>query len=136
MSTSSSTRPASAEVAPRPTRRTFTREYKLRVIREAGEALGTPGGVGALLRREGLYSSHLAVWRRELGTARAAAPAPKRRGRKARFTQEEKHVQRLERENERLRKRLELAEALVDLQKKVSAILGLRLAEPPNEGSA
>ncbi len=68
-----------AEVVPKATRRTFTREYKLRIVREAAEAKKS-GGVGALLRREGLYSAHLVAWRREFEQGGPAALEPKRRG--------------------------------------------------------
>jgi len=114
--------PPCAEVAARASRRTFTREYKRRIVREAGEARGT-GGVGALLRREGLYSSTLATWRREFEGGAGAPPEEKRRGPKPRVTAEHRAVRRLERENARLRKRLEITEALLDLQKKTLVML-------------
>jgi transposase-like protein len=112
----------SKEVAPRATRRTFSREYKLAIVREAEEAR-KHGGVGALLRREGLYSSTLVAWRREFSPDGEVSLEPKWRGPKPRFTPEEKKLQKLERENERLRKKLAMAEALLDLQKKAQAIL-------------
>lgn len=111
-----------AEVAPKATRRTFTREYKLRIVREAAEAK-KHGGIGALLRREGLYSTHLVAWRREFEQGGPAALEPKRRGPKPKFTAQERENQKLQRENERLRKRLELTEALLDLQKKTLVML-------------
>lgn len=112
--------PASPEVPAKARRRTFSREYKLRIVREAAEAKGT-GGVGALLRREGLYSSTLVQWRREFEAG--GFLEEKRRGPKPRFTPAEKADQKLRRENERLRKRLAMAEALLDLQKKTLAML-------------
>ena len=69
------------QVAAKPRRRTYTAEYKRRILKEA-DACATPGAVGALLRREGLYSSHLVVWRRARGRGELAALAPKKRGRK------------------------------------------------------
>ncbi len=69
------------QVAAKPKRRTYTAEYKRRILKEA-DACATPGAVGALLRREGLYSSHLVVWRRARGRGELAALAPKQRGRK------------------------------------------------------
>src|SRR2546428_14024954 len=69
------------QVAAKPRRRTYTAEYKRRILKEA-DACTTPGAVGALLRREGLYSSHLVVWRRARGGGELAAPAPRKRGRK------------------------------------------------------
>jgi len=110
------------EVAPRATRRTFTREYKLTIVREAEEAK-KHGGVGALLRREGLYSSTLVAWRREFPLDGEVSLEPKKRGPKPRFTAEEKANQKLQKENERLKKKLAMAEALLDLQKKAQAIL-------------
>ena len=110
------------EVAARASRRTFTREYKLRIVREAAEAKKN-GGVGALLRREGLYSTHLVAWRREFPLDGEVSLEPKRRGPKPQFTSQEKENHRLQRENERLRKKLELTEALLDLQKKTLVML-------------
>lgn len=110
------------EVAARASRRTFTREYKFRIVREAAEAKKN-GGVGALLRREGLYSTHLVAWRREFEAGGPAALEPKRRGPKPKFTPQEKEYQKLQKENERLRKKLELTEALLDLQKKTLVML-------------
>lgn len=112
----------SKEVAPRASRRTFSREYKLRIVREAEEAK-KHGGVGALLRREGLYSSTLVAWRREFPPDGEVSLEPKRRGPKPRFTAEEKANQKLARENERLRKKLAITEGLLDLQKKTLAML-------------
>lgn len=110
------------EVAPRASRRTFSREYKLRIVREAEEAKNH-GGVGALLRREGLYSSTLTQWRREFPLDGEVSLEPKKRGPKPRFTPEEKAMQKLARENERLKKKLAIAEGLLDLQKKTLAML-------------
>ena len=115
---------ASGEVSPRATRRTFSRAYKLAIVKEAAALRGT-GGIGALLRREGLYSSTLVQWRREFeGGGGAAAPLEeRRRGPKPRHTPEPKAMEKLRRENERLRKKLELTEALLDLQKKTLVML-------------
>lgn len=129
---SKSAEESSAEVRPRATRRTFTREYKLRIVREAEEARKS-GGVGALLRREGLYSSMLAAWRREFPLDGEVSLEPVKRGPKPRYTPEEKANQRLQRENERLRKRLELAEALLELQKKAREMWDN--SQRANEGS-
>ena len=114
--------PPSSEVSPRSTRRTFTREYKMRIVREADECRET-GGVGALLRREGLYSSSLQDWRREFESGGPAALEPRRRGPKPRRSEDQKQNEKLARENARLKKRLDLAEALLDLQKKTLAML-------------
>ena len=118
------------EVVAKATRRRFTVEYKRRIVREA-DACKTPGAVGALLRREGLYSSHLTTWRaaRERGEL---AGAPKKRGPARRVVDpRDKQITELEREGTRWRKRAERAEALVELQKQVAALLGTpALSEP------
>ena len=115
------------EVVAKATRRRFTVEYKRKVVREA-DAGKTPGAVGALLRREGLYSSHLTTWRaaRERGEL---AGGPKKRGPARRVADpRDKRITDLERESTRWRKRAERAEALVELQKQVAALLGTPLA--------
>ena len=121
------------EVPPKGTRRRFTREYKERILREA-DAAAESGGVGALLRREGLYSAHLAYWRGQLRREGAEGLEPKRRGPKPRFTEQEKQNHKLARENARLRKKLAIAEALVDLQKKTFSILAS--LEPEKESDS
>jgi len=114
------------EVMARPTRRRYTAEYKLRILREA-EVLSGRGEVGALLRREGLYSSNLTAWRKQRergelqGLSRKRGPAPKEKSPLV------DKVRALERENARLKRRAERAEGLVELQKKVSEILGIEL---------
>jgi transposase-like protein len=111
------------EVVAKATRRRFTVEYKRKILREA-DAGKTPGAVGALLRREGLYSSHLTTWRtaRERGDL---AGAPKKRGPARRVADpRDKRITDLERESTRWQKRAERAEALVELQKQVAALLG------------
>jgi transposase len=119
--------PPDPEVVARPTRRTFTVEYKLRLIAEA-DACAESKQIGALLRREGLYSSHLATWRRQHAAGgRAALTQP--RGRKpADPTATE--LTRLQQENARLTRRLAMAEEIIAVQKKVAHLLGLTLAEP------
>ena len=111
------------EVVAKPRRRRFTVEYKRTIVREA-DGCKDPGAIGALLRREGLYSSHLTVWRaaRERGEL---ARAPKKRGPERRVADpRDKRITELERERTRWQKRAERAEALVELQKQVAALLG------------
>ena len=114
------------EVVAKPMRRRFTAEYKLGVLRQADTCSGR-GEIGALLRREGLYSSHLTQWRKQRergerqGLSRKRGPSPKQR-----HPLTDK-VKVLERENARLKLRAERAEGLVELQKKVSEILGIEL---------
>jgi transposase len=104
-------------------RRQFTVGYKLRVLTEA-DAARTTGEIGALLRREGLYSSHLAAWRRQREEGILHALTPRRRGRPTN-SPEQRELGRLRQENERLGQRLAAAEAVIEIQKKVSILLGL-----------
>ena len=115
------------EVMAKPVRRRFTAEYKLKVLREA-DGCSRPGEIGALLRREGLYSSNLTQWRKQRERGELEALSQKRRGplRKQKNPLADK-VRALERENARLKARAERAEGLVELQKKVSEILGIEL---------
>ena len=111
------------EVTAKAKRRRFTAKYKLRILREA-DALTESGSVGEMLRREGLYSSHLAKWRAARERGELAALAPKKRGRKPapdRAVIDENR--RLARENARLKKKLAQAEAIIDVQKKVAALM-------------
>jgi transposase-like protein len=116
------------EVPAKPKRRQFTAEYK-RFILDAAEACRDEGAIGALLRREGLYSSHLTTWRRQREQGEREALAPKKRGRKSTANPLEEENQRLRAENTRLSRRLEQAELIIDVQKKVSALLGISLPE-------
>jgi transposase len=120
-------------VAEKPVRRRFTAEYKLRILGEADRCV-EPGQLGALLRREGLYSSHLTTWRKHRDEGTLAGLAPKRRGRKANpdaplIAENE----RLKRETQRLTARLRQAETIIEVQKKLSEILGIPL--PPIDPS-
>jgi len=119
----------SPEVSEKASRRRFTAEYKARILDEADRCT-EPGQLGELLRREGLYSSHLTNWRRQ----RKAGLAPKQRGRKPKSNkQEQQELDRLRRENKRLAERLRQAETIIDVQKKVSEMLGIPL-ENPDDG--
>jgi len=118
------------EVVAKATRRRFTAEYKRRVLQEA-ERAQAPGEVGALLRREGLYSSHLASWRAARERGEVAGLAAKRRGPKPKPRDErDRRIAELERETGRLRRHLERAEAVIEVQKKLSILLGVELPEP------
>ena len=116
------------EVFPRAERRQYTGQYKLRILEEV-EQCTERGQVGALLRCEGLYSSHLSKWRRQRAEGQLQALSPQKRGRKAQEVGVEE-LARLERENERLRARLEQAEMIIDVQKKLSRLLGLPVENP------
>jgi len=113
-----------SEVVAKAQRRRFTAEYKRRMVREA-ERCTAPGAIGALLRREGLYSSHLTTWRAARDRGELAGLAPKKRGPKASLPDpRDKKITELERSEQRWKKRAERAEALVEVQKKVAALLG------------
>jgi len=120
------------EVPPRAQRRRFGAAYKLRIVEEA-DACTKPGEVGALLRREGLYTSHLSEWRRARDQGQLDALAPKRRGpkRDPDAALKRRNAQ-LERENARLCRRLETAETILEVQGNVSRLLGLTM---PKSGS-
>jgi transposase-like protein len=124
------------EVAAKPTRRRFTAEYKLRVLRQS-ESLSEPGAIGALLRREGLYSTHLSAWRRQRDRGGLEALKALRRGRKPEPGQElRQRIAELESDKQRLQERLRQAEAIIDAQKKLSEILGLcQAASAPRESA-
>jgi transposase-like protein len=123
------------EVPEKPVRRRYTAEYKLRILDEA-DACTQHGQLGALLRREGLYSSHLTTWRKQREDGILNGLAPKKRGRKAKPkdpVQEENR--RLRRENERLVARLKQAETIIEVQKKLSEALGIPLDNPETSAS-
>ena len=116
--------PEDVQVAAKPQRRSFTAEYKRRLLKEA-DACTTPGAVGALLRREGLYSSHLVEWRRARARGELAALTPKKRGRKPTSVDpRDRKIAELERQLTYMTGRAERAEALVEAQKNLAALLG------------
>jgi len=113
-------------VSKRPVRRSFSTGYKRRILEEASRCR-KPGEIGALLRREGLYSSTLTGWRRQLAAGLAWGLAPKPRGPKPRWANPlAGEVERLERDNQRLKRRLEKAELIIAFQKKPASCWGLR----------
>ncbi len=129
--------PAPATVMPDPEvaavakRRQFSAAYKRRIVR-AADACTAPGEVGALLRREGLYSSHLSHWRRELAAAEKVALSAKRRGPKPDVDKAHaRRVESLELDVARLQRKLERAEQVIDAQKKLCEVLGLPTVEDP-----
>ena len=122
--------PPNPEVPERPVRRRFTAEYKLDILRQADSCTGL-GSLGFLLRREGLYSSNLNTWRRQRDEGTLAALKPKQRGRKPALPDPlALENERLRKENTRLSKRLNHAELIIDVQKKISQILGITLETP------
>jgi transposase-like protein len=123
------------EVRDKPTRRRFTAEYKLRILTLA-DACTEAGSLGALLRREGLYASNLNTWRHQRERGVLSALTPKKRGRKELVRDPlVAENEKLRRENERITKRLRQAEIIIDVQKKVSQILGIPLATPEEGGT-
>ena len=123
------------EVSEKARRRRFTAEYRQRILREAA-ACTQRGEVGALLRREGLYSSHLTIWRQNAEQAQQQALTPKKRGPKPKATDErDQRIAQMERDIAKLTRRAERAEALVAVQKKVSQLLGIALPTPEDSES-
>jgi len=128
MSNRKETSGTNPEVAEKAKRRRFDAAYKLRVLEEADRCT-EPGLLGELLRREGLYSSHLATWRRQREQGVLDALGPRKRGRKPkRKDAVALENERLTRENKRLAERLRQAEVIIDVQKKVSEMLGISTA--------
>lgn len=110
------------EVVPKAERRRFSAEYKRRIL-QAADACVQPGEMGTLLRREGLYSSHLTTWRQQRQRGELQGLTPAKRGRKA--DPQAAEIARLQRETERLKAQLARAELIIDVQKKLSQMLGL-----------
>ena len=125
--------PPDCEVVAKPKRRSFTAEYKQRILMEAEAAAALPGGVGALLRREGLYSSLLAYWRRERAEGIFEAVTPRKRGPKSKRNPLEEENLKLQRQNARLTEDLRKADIIIDVQKKVAALLGNPIPEQDPE---
>jgi transposase-like protein len=121
-------READTEVAPRAKRRTFTGAEKQRIVREANQCT-KPGEIGALMRREGIYSSMLANWRTQQAAAERAALSPKRGPKPAANLAEQRELKQLSAENARLRGELERAQTIIDVQKKLCTLLGLPTAD-------
>ena len=121
------------EVSEKPKRRSFTAEYKLRILQEADACTGS-GEVGALLRREGLYSSHLTEWRRLFAQGGEDALKARRRGRKpAKSDPLADRVAQLEREKKALEAKLGQAQKIIEVQKKISQILESPLDTPETD---
>ncbi len=124
---------ASPELSARPRRRTFTAKDKLRILAEA-DHVTEPGGIGAILRREGLYSSTLTDWRRQRDVGAYAAMVPAKRGPKTAETNPlAAELALSQRNNARLTRQLARAEAIIDIQKKVASLLGLAVASNGGE---
>jgi transposase-like protein len=121
------------EVVPGAKRRTFSKAEKLRIL-AAADACTAPGDVGALLRREGIYSSHLATWRKQRQLATESQLLERKRGPKPDpVAAQDRKVRELENEVARLRDKLVKADLIIDVQKKLSILLGLSTANTPDE---
>jgi transposase len=121
------------EVSSKPTRRRFTAEYKRKILKEAADCTER-GAIGALLRREGLYSSHLIAWREAAERGELAGLTSKKRGPKAKVADaRDRRIAELEKANSRLTKRLERADVMISIQKKVAQLLGIALPESPSD---
>ena len=121
------------EVVAKAKRRQYTAEYKLRVLRELDTCKGT-GEIGALLRREGLYSSLVSKWRQQRENGSLEGLGVHKRGPKP--DPQAAELARLQRENERLRERLRKAELIIDVQKKVAQMLGAPIEEHNLDGQS
>ena len=119
-------KPADPEVVERAVRRRFTPQYKLKILREA-ERCSTPGEIGALLRREGLYSSNLSAWRKQREAGAYASMLATKRGRQPKLSAQDKELAGLRQELERVHKKLGQAEKIIEVQKKLSEVLGMSL---------
>src|SRR5271169_6950181 len=117
------------EVVAKPKRRSFTAEYKLSILQEVEAVADRRGGIGALLRREGLYSSLLATWRRERADGILEALTPRKRGPKSKRNPLLEENMKLQRQNARLTEDLRKAHIIIDVQKKVAALLGRPIPE-------
>jgi transposase len=113
-------------------RRTFTAKYKLGLLAEA-DAATQPGSIGALLRREGLYSSHLVTWRREREAGILKGLTPHKRGPKSKRNPQQEELQKLRHENQHLTEELRKAAIVIDVQKKVGTLLGWPLPKADSE---
>jgi transposase-like protein len=128
--TSSGAAPPDPEVAASAKRRQYSSAEKRRILAEADRCT-KPGEIGALMRREGIYSSHLSTWRRQRAQAERAALAPQKRGPKP--DPQARQIEHLHKDNARLRRKLERAELIIEAQKKLCVALGLPTADDRGE---
>lgn len=128
--------PPNPEVLAKPKNRHFSAAYKVRIVEEAQKCTES-GLIGALLRREGLYSSALTQWRRQYQNGALQGLKDDKRGRKRTCDARDQELERLRRANEHLSKKLSQAELIIDIQKKVAALLGNPIETPQNnEGTS
>jgi transposase len=126
---------AATEKPQKPTSRVYTPEYKQHVLRELERlrVVGDRGAIGAFLRREGLHAPTIARWEQGRDRAEKAALAPKKRGRKAKRDPFAEENERLRKQNEKLQTELRRAEIIIDVQKKLSLLLGVELPTDPEK---
>ena len=125
------------ESTPPKSRRRFTASEKLRLLKAADAALATGerGALEALLRKEAIYSSHLSSWRQQVGARGAVGLAPQKPGRKVKLDDKDRRLLAVEKENAVLKRKLQIAEGLIALQKKAHEILGIALPAFDEESS-
>ena len=116
------------EVVAKPRRRQFSAQYRLRILEEA-DRCSEPGEIGRLLRREGLYTSHLSAWRKARRKGTLAGLTPKKRGAKPRRDPQAARVRQLEAKVARLEKELATAHTILEVQGKVAGLLGFSLKD-------
>lgn len=123
---------AAVESVPPKKRRKYSAAEKLRIVKAADAALasGERGALEALLRKEGIYSSHLSAWRQQLGARGAAGLAPQKPGRKPKLDDKDRALLAAQKKVAALEHKLQVAEAIIDLQKKAHALLGIALPDP------
>lgn len=128
---------AAVETVPTKTRRRFTAAEKLRILNaaEAAVASGERGALEAVLRKEGIYSSHLSAWRQQFAAKGSEGLAPRKPGRKPKLSATDRELLALQKKTARLEHQLKVANALIELQKKAHAVLGIALPTPPDEDS-
>jgi transposase len=122
------------EVVAKAKRRKFTAKYKQEILAKADALASEPGAVGALLRREGLYSSHLTFWRGQREASIQQGLEPQKRGPKSKRNPLDDENRKLHRENDRLTEQLRRAELIIDVQKKVAALLGASIPSEDRQG--
>lgn len=123
---------AAVESTPKRERRKFTAAEKLRILKEAAACTGR-GEVEALLRREGIYSSHLYNWRQQLAQRGSEGLGGAKPGRKPKLDAKDRRIQELERKNKRLERELFISQKLIELQKKAHEVLGIALPTVPSD---
>lgn len=122
---------ASLETVPKKKRKRYSASEKLRIVEAAKAAVasGERGALEKLLRKEGIYSSHLSAWREQLGARGAEGLAPQKPGRKPKLDEKDRQLLALAKENAKLKRKLQVAEAVIGLQKKAHEVLGIALPE-------